>query len=97
MKQIRLELTMSQAIEDDFLTDVDFAVPGIKYTQIADVAGRGYSVPKLGSAIWPQLNTMFIIYCTEEEAERVFSVVKGLRKRYADEGFACFKSEAEEM
>jgi hypothetical protein len=97
MTRIRLEVILSQAIQDDFLNDIGFAVPGIKYTQVPDVAGRGFTAPKLGDAIWPQLNSIFVIYCTEEEANRVLAVVKRLRTRYADEGAACFKSEAEEV
>ena len=97
MIRTRLEVILSQAIQNDFLSDINFAVPDIKYTQIADASGRGFTIPKLGDAIWPQLNTIFVIYCTEEESNKVLAVVKRLRERYADEGAACFKSEAEEM
>jgi hypothetical protein len=59
--------------------------------------GRGYSAPKLADAVWPQENTLFILYCTDEEAECVSQIVNSLRKEYVGEGLACFKSEAEEM
>ncbi|WP_059369496.1 PG0541 family transporter-associated protein, partial [Treponema endosymbiont of Eucomonympha sp.] len=96
MQKIRLELIMSQAIEDDFLSGLEAAAPGAKYTQYADAAGRGYSAPKLGSSVWPQLNTVFVLCCEADEAETVLGVVRGLRERYAGEGLACFKSEVAE-
>jgi hypothetical protein len=37
------------------------------------------------------------MYCTQEEAARAFGVVASLRKEYAGEGLACFRSEAEEL
>lgn len=95
--RVRLEIIMSQALEDDFLNALVQAVPTHKYTKVSGVTGRGYSVPKLGDAVWPQENTMFIMYCDPEEAARTLGVVAAIRKEYAGEGLACFKSEAEEL
>jgi hypothetical protein len=96
-KRVRLEIIMSEAVQEDFLTEMDFAVPGFRYTLVPEVKGKGYTTPKQGDAVWPQLNTMLIIYCTEEEAARALVIVKGLREKYPTEGAACYKSYAEEL
>ena len=68
-----------------------------RYTKLANVMGAGYSNPRLGDAIWPQLNMMYIIYCSEEEAEKIVAICQKLREKYMAEGIACFKSTSEEV
>ena len=58
--------------------------------------GSGYSVPKLGDSIWPQLNTMFIVYCTKDDAKKIRELITDLRKQYVGEGLACYVSKAKE-
>ena len=43
----------------------------------------------------PQLNTMYIIFCTEDEEKIILSILEDLRKEYIGEGIACFVSDAE--
>ncbi|MDR0909666.1 MAG: hypothetical protein LBM77_07860 [Spirochaetaceae bacterium] len=97
MNKVRMELIMSEAIQEEFLTDIDMACPGIKYTQVVDAKGRGNTTPKQGDAIWPQFNTIITIYCSREEAARVLIIAKSLRQKFPTEGVACFRSEAEEL
>jgi hypothetical protein len=91
-KRIRLEIIISQALEDDFLRELAAALPAYKYTQLSGVHGRGYSVPKLGDAVWPQENTTFILYVAESEERAITGVIETVRKQYVGEGLACFKS-----
>jgi hypothetical protein len=49
----------------------------------------------MGDGIWPQLNTMYIIFCTEDEEKIILSILEDLRKEYIGEGIACFVSDAE--
>jgi hypothetical protein len=91
-KKTRLEIVMSEAIVDDFLERADFAVSGFKYTEIPSSHGRGNTDPKRGDAIWPELNSVFNLYLSEEDAARIVLVVKGLREKYPTEGVSCFKT-----
>lgn|SRR5574344_1388879 len=95
-KRTRVDLIFSSALEEDLFAG--FAKLGIvkKYTKIPSVYGAGCSTPKLGDPIWPQVNTMVIVFCTKEEAEKIVTVVEQVRKMYPVEGVACFISEAEE-
>ena len=94
--QKRVEIIFSQAVEEDFIAEFKEAGVGAKYTKMANVMGAGFSNPRLGDAIWPQLNMMYIIYCDEEEAEKIKTIISKLRVVYKDEGIACFISSAEE-
>ncbi len=96
-KLTRLELIFSQALEEDFVAEFKEKKLAARYTKIANVMGAGYSNPRLGDAIWPQLNIMYIIYCSEEEAQKIIEICQSLREKYISEGIACFKSTSEEV
>ena len=96
-KLTRLEIIFSQALEEDFMEEFKEQKVAARYTKLANVMGAGYSNPRLGDAIWPQLNMMYIIYCSEEEAEKIVAICQKLREKYMAEGIACFKSTSEEV
>ena len=85
----RIEIMLSAAVEEDFITkceENDISA----FTKLVNVIGIGNSVPKLGDSVWPQFNTMFIIYCNDEKLEVVKTIVELLRVQYSSEGIACF-------
>jgi hypothetical protein len=88
---------MSEAMDEDFKTQIKFAVPGIKWTRIPETHGTGNQSPKMGDATWPQLNSTYMIYCSEDDASRIQVIIRALREQYPTEGLACFKSMAEEL
>jgi hypothetical protein len=93
----RYDVILSSAIEEDFLQGMERRVPGFRYTKMTGVTGRGYSVPKLGDAVWPQLNSAFVFFCDDRESTAVLAVVQELRERYRGEGLACWRSTAVEV
>ena len=93
----RVDIICTQALEEDFRQEFDEAKVAARYTNLAAVMGAGYSNPCLGDAIWPQLNVMFIIYCNENDCEKIKDIVWKLRDKYRTEGIACFVSKAEEV
>ena len=96
-KLTRIEIIFSQALEEDFMQEFKAEKLAARYTKLANVMRAGYSNPRLGDAVWPQLNMMYIIYCSEEEADRIIAICQKLREKYMAEGIACFKSSAEEV
>jgi hypothetical protein len=97
LEKTRYDVILSSAIEEDFLQGMESRVPNFRYTKLSNVTGRGYSVPKLGDAVWPQLNSVFVLYCDEHEGDAVLAVIEDLRKRYVGEGLACWRSGAVEV
>jgi hypothetical protein len=96
LKKTRFDVILSAAIEEDFILALDRYRPGIHYTKMTSVVGRGYSVPKLGDPVWPQFNSAFVMFCDGDESDIVLRVVDELRQKYLGEGLACWKSSAVE-
>lgn len=95
--QKRVELIFSQAIEEDFQQLFAENKVAAMYTKLDGVKGAGFSNPRLGDAIWPQLNVMYIVYCSEEDCKKIVEIAEKLRIQYMGEGIACFVSEATEV
>ena len=93
----RLEIIMSQSIEEDFVTAFMKEDTGRMFTKLPVVMGRGVTEPKMGDAVWPQLNCMYIVICTQEQAKVVKSIIKGLHQEYPNECLACLKSKVKKM
>lgn len=90
----RVELIFSAAVDEDFMDGFKKKGIGAHFTKISGVTGAGFSNPKLGDSVWPQLNEMIIVYCSKEEAEKIVDLAKDLREKYPMEGIACFVSKA---
>ncbi len=90
----RVELIFSAAVDEDFMDGFKKKGIGAHYTKISGVTGAGFSNPKLGDAVWPQLNEMILVYCSKDEAEKIIDLAKDIREKYPMEGIACFVSKA---
>ena len=95
----RIEVILSQAIAVDFEEEYTKICKkeGIKakFTKVENVVGQGNSNPKLGDSIWPQLNSVYIIYCEENVSEKIRLALENINKNYPSEGAAAFSSDAE--
>nr|MCR5621201.1 hypothetical protein [Treponema sp.] len=60
-QRVRMELIFSQALEEDFQLAFKEEKVGSRFTKFESVMGAGCSDPKLGDAVWPQLNMMYVI------------------------------------
>ena len=90
----RVEIILSAAVDEDFVEGFKKNKIGAHFTKISGVTGAGFSNPKLGDSVWPQLNEMIIVYCPKDEAEKIVELVKEIREKYPMEGIACFVSKA---
>ena len=90
----RIEVFLTQAIEEDF---IDYFEKACKFTKIENIMGQGNTSPKMGDPVWPQLNVMIIIYCNEKIAKRVAGIMDVLHKQYVGEGAAAFVCSGEEL
>lgn len=91
----RIEIIFCQSIDDDFMNICIEKKIATHFTKIPNVFGKGESIPKMGDPVWPQLNTIYIIYCTNEDCEQIKSIIYDLRIQYPTEGIACFISNEE--
>ncbi|MDD5565715.1 MAG: hypothetical protein PHG31_02320 [Candidatus Omnitrophica bacterium] len=68
------------------------------YTKITGVFGRGStSGTHLGNDIWPGRNNILYVACAEQQAVRMLSCVKELRKQLGREGIKAFLLPIEEL
>ncbi len=90
----RVEIILSAAVDEDFADGFKKKGIGAHFTKISGVTGAGFSNPKLGDAVWPQLNEMLLVYCDKDEAKKIVELVNEVREKYPTEGVACFVSKA---
>lgn len=87
----RIEIIFSQAIEEDVLNALKTVPEAQFFTLIPGVRGKGYTTPKMGDAVWPEVNCLMIIYCANDMAtDRIASEIEKLQKKYKNEGLAIF-------
>jgi hypothetical protein len=68
------------------------------YTKASDLHGKGAaSGIHLGNDIWPGLNNMLYIACPDDDALKILSCVRSLRREYGHEGIKAFVLPLEEM
>jgi hypothetical protein len=87
---MRMEIIANHSVEEDILEAMQGRGVGGYYTKIPSVQGVGSSNPRLGDPIWPEENFLLIIYCGEEEAERIAQAVAEVKNRFEDEGIKLF-------
>ena len=67
------------------------------YTKVMGVFGKGLtSGTHLGNDIWPGRNNILYIACQDNEAKKLVSCVKELRKKLGREGIKAFVLPIEE-
>ncbi len=87
---IRIELITNRSVEEDILEA--FSREGVAkyYTKFTGVQGVGNSGPRMGDAVWPEENVVFVVWCEEEEAQQIARVVAKVKQRYPHEGIKLF-------
>ena len=97
----RIEVFLTQAIEEDFIDYFEKACKEenekCKFTKIENIMGQGNTSPKMGDPVWPQLNVMIIIYCNEKIAKRVAGIMDVLHKQSVGEGAAASLRSGEDL
>ncbi|HDQ14504.1 MAG TPA: hypothetical protein ENN41_06795 [Sediminispirochaeta sp.] len=91
----RFEIVCNQAVESDLL---DLLPEEISYTLIPAVLGRGRQGVRRGDAVWPERNSMVIIYTDQEEqSESIVRVLRALKKNFPQEGIKAFAYPVENL
>ncbi|MCX7026050.1 MAG: hypothetical protein NT061_00875 [Spirochaetes bacterium] len=90
---IRTEVYANRSVEEDIHEEIEKRIPGFNYSLIEDVQGRGRNGVRHGTPIWPELNILYILYGTEEEALLVSEAVGEVKKGFPHEGIKVFQYE----
>lgn len=87
----RIEIIANRSVEEDLFDIFNKKDIVSYYTKIPVVFGVGKSDPKMGNHIWPEENFMLIVYCEEDEADKIIDGVKELKEIFHDEGIKLFE------
>ena len=60
------------------------------YTLISEAKGEGASGPRMGSHVWPEENSLFILYVEEQQLEKVRAIIEQMRRQHPSNGIAGF-------
>jgi len=89
----RIEIIANRSVSTELLEVIERDTPGLPYTLIPDVQGRGRQGVRLGDAVWPELNVYILIVCEDEAAGLVEKAVRELKTAFPREGIKLLSSE----
>ena len=90
---IRTEIFANRSVEEDINEELERRIPNISYSLIEDVKGRGRNGVRHGTAIWPELNILYILYVDETEALLVREAIAEVKSVFPREGIKIFQYE----
>jgi hypothetical protein len=90
----RFEVIANQSVKDEFMGELEAALPEIEYTLLPIVQGKGKKKRKDGSRTWPETNFLLVSYLDEESADKAAAVAQSIRSRFPAEGLFATLSEA---
>ena len=92
----RVEIIANKSVEDDITEALEQYVPGILYTTVPLVYGRGDNDRKLGTPTWPETNFVMVSYIEDSALPAVKAVMKGVKDKFKGEGIKMFCLRAED-
>jgi len=87
---IRVEVIANQSVEENILEALKYEGVGKQYTKYPNILGVGSSGPRMGDAVWPEENFVLVIWCDEEEAQKIGQAVAYVKTRFPNEGIKVF-------
>lgn len=92
---IRAEIIANNSVQEDIIEVLEENVPGILYTVVPLVVGRGGADRKLGTTTWPETNFAMFSYIEDKYKRVVKACVDAVKTRFPDEGIKLFFVKAE--
>ena len=92
----RAEIIANQSVQEEITDLLEEHIPGILYTIIPLVTGKGGSDYKQGSTTWPETNFVLFTYVAQQDVPKVKAIIRAVKEKFADEGIKLFFVKAEE-
>jgi hypothetical protein len=87
----RIEIIANRSIQEDMFDAFRNAEIVKHYSLYPIVLGVGNSGPRMGDHIWPEENFSLIIYCEDDEAIKIKTVIDELKAFFTKEGIKLFE------
>ena len=91
----RAEIISNQSVQDDITERLEKEIPGIQYTLIPEVHGRGLKTKKLGDTVWPEMNFILFAYIEDEDVKKIKDVIAQVKESFPNEGISLFFTKGE--
>ena len=92
----RCEIIANQSVQDEIISLMEEHIPGVLYTIIPTVVGRGKNSYKMGSVTWPETNFILISYVEDKEVPVMKAIIAAVKEKFAGEGIKLFLVKAED-
>lgn len=92
----RCEIIANQSVQDEIVSLMEEHIPGVLYTIIPMVTGRGKNSYKMGNGTWPETNFVLISYVDDGQVAMMKAIIKAVKERFAGEGIKLFLVRAED-
>jgi hypothetical protein len=89
----RLEAIANQSVREELMDELELSVPGIEYTLIPIVHGKGKRKHKEGTRTWPETNFLVLSYLEDGDAEKAALAIRSVASRFPAEGICAALSE----
>ena len=86
----RVEVIANRSVEESILDALRHENAGRHYTKYPNILGVGNSGPRMGDAIWPEENFIFVFWCKEEEVSAIERAVVSVKTKFPNEGIKMF-------
>jgi len=87
---IRVEIIANNSVEENILEALAREQAAKYYTKIPNVLGVGSAGPRMGDAVWPEENFSLVVWCEEEEAQRIKRAITSVKEKFPGEGIKLF-------
>lgn len=92
----RCEIIANQSVQDEIVSLMEEHIPGVLYTIIPTVVGRGKKSYKMGTSTWPETNFILVSYVEDENVEVMKAIIRAVKERFSGEGIKLFLVRASE-
>ena len=92
----RCEIIANQSVQDEIVSLMEEHIPGVLYTIIPTVVGRGKNSYKMGNGTWPETNFILVSYIEDENVAMMKAIIKAVKEKFTGEGIKLFLVKAEE-
>jgi nitrogen regulatory protein PII len=86
----RLEIIANRSVQEDILQSLEDHIEGFFYTLIPVVHGRGKQQYRMGTAIWPEENSIIITYLDDDAAAKAAELAAAVKAKHPGEGVKVF-------
>ena len=88
----RIEIISNKAIEDEVIAALSKIGHREAFTLLSPVFGRGEKGRREASAVWPELNSLFIIYIEDDRLDVLKTVLTKVKENFNVENLRCYMS-----